>query len=204
MKGNIVIITWLCAIPAFTALAQESTNTTTGTNSSPAPTPYVRPWKGLELIAHQCFTDAEDIEHHRVYIQAQKEPEVIAASKAWMTARLAAMRKFDPSLAPVLAKYEEDRKTMNDRDVLARMTPEEKARYDKAFNQALKDPDVQAAAKVYGATKDAVMNAINPACAEWNKRLEAAYDAARKDYYNKNTPAEPQANKTPAASNPPN
>ena len=192
---NVTTITLVCVASALTAFAQQN-----NTNTTPAaPKPYVRPWKGLELKAHECFTDAEDFEHHRVFIEAVKTPEVVAAAKAEEDAKKAAMLKADPTLAPVLEKIATARKTMRISAAIATLTPEEKAQYDKAFGVALRSPEVQAANQAATEIRNAMMIKINPACAEFNKRLAAAMEAARKDFYSKEKPAEHKADPKPAA-----
>lgn len=214
MRLAIITSVLVCVAGVFTALAQEGngpvppamrssatqasvpgvsardqSSNAPATNPVVAPKTYVRPWKGIELKAHECFTDAEDIEHHKVYIEAVKTPEVVAAIKADEDATRAGMLKADSAVAPVLDKIASARKTMRISDAMATLTPEEKARYDKAFGVAFKMPEVQAAREAHGEMVNAMMIKIDPACAELNRRLAAAWEAARKDFYNKAKPA---------------
>jgi hypothetical protein len=183
-----------CAQDTHTATTAAVT-TTTQPSTTTAPKPYVRPWKGIEAKAHECFTDAEDIEYHNAYIQAVKAPEVKAARQAAEDARLAAMIRVDPTLALALKQFAADMKTMNMRDAIAKLTPEDKVKYDRAGAAAYKDPTAGTAAQAAMDTIHATMVKIDPACAELDKRLKASYAAARVDFYK---PAQTKAATKPA------
>ena len=201
MKTTIKTIVLVFAPLAITAFAQEATNInhfTAEAIKAAAAKPYVRPWVGIERKAHECFTDAEDIEYHEVYNAAMKDPELKAAREAAEDARIAAMKKVDPSLASVLDTFRANERTMNLRDAIARMTPEEHAKYDHANAAAYKDyPEPGALMKVYRDLIPATMIKLDPAIAELDKRLTESYAAARKEFYGPKTQSAESKEKKP-------
>jgi len=184
-------IALIYAAAGLTAFAQDKTNTTPAGTPTVATKPYVRPWKGIELKAHECLTDAEDIQEHKIYGEAKKTPEVQAAIKAEEDAKKVAMIKFDPAMAPILEKLDNAMKSMQSGQALATLTPDEKEKYGRAIAAALRTPEVQAAWKVHWDLQFATMVKIDPAMKEINERLRKAWDAAKAEAYGKkDKPAE--------------
>ena len=197
MKRTVITIAFLCAVSAFTALAQDQGSKPPAATPAVAPKPYVRDDKGIELKAHEVLTDAEDAQHHKAYATAVTMPEVIAAAKAQYDAQNAAMLKADPAMGPVLGKLDAAFKRMRSAEAFATLTPAEKAQYDKAFGTAWRTPEVQAAVKAHHDVLHATMIKADPAVAPLIEKLAIAWDAARKEFYGKKKPAEPKQDKKP-------
>ena len=183
MKKAMTVIAIHCSASMIAALALDLGSNAPVTASAAAPNPYVRPWKGIERKAHECLTDAEDIQEHKIFGEAKKTPEVQAAIKAEEDAKKAAMIKFDPAVAPVLEKIENAMKSMLIGQALATLTPAESAQYSRALAASLKDSDVKAAWKVHWDLQFATMVKIDPAMKEINERLRKAWEAAKTEAY---------------------
>ena len=82
MKKTVTTIAFLCAASACMAFAQDQGSKAAGRDSHSGSQAVRAYYKGIELKAHEVFTDAEDAQHHKAYATAVKMPEVVAAARA--------------------------------------------------------------------------------------------------------------------------
>ncbi|MDD5350102.1 MAG: hypothetical protein PHQ12_07810 [Chthoniobacteraceae bacterium] len=108
MKTTVFAIALALAAPAFTAFAEESTA------PAPSPTTHGWHWRGGKMLEVWKSLTPEEKQKLKTARQAvRNNPDVVAAKmkmkteiKTFRETRKAAMLKADPTIAPILEKFE--------------------------------------------------------------------------------------------------